>query len=165
MEESGRLRRGHFVQGLSGAQFAFAGVVDRLRDERERSSPAEVTLLAATDPASPYGATLPWPAPQRNAAGSARRAAGASVVCIRGEPMLHLEAGGRRVLTFERAADSALLSEALAALRDLTRIRRRGLRVERVDGEPARESPSADLFLRAGFRLEYKGLVLDRDPV
>jgi ATP-dependent Lhr-like helicase len=165
MEESGRLRRGHFVQGLSGAQFAFAGVVDRLRDERERSSRAEVTLLAATDPASPYGATLPWPAPRRSAAGSARRAAGASVVCIRGEPVLYLEAGGRRVLTFDRAADSALLSEALAALRDLTRIRRRGLRVERVDGEPARESSSADLFLRAGFRLEYKGLVLDRDPV
>jgi hypothetical protein len=53
---------------------------------------------------------------------------------------------------------------ALTALRDLTRVRRRGLRVERVDGEPALGSPSAELFVRAGFRREYRGLVLDRDP-
>jgi ATP-dependent Lhr-like helicase len=164
MEESGRLRRGHFVKGLSGAQFAFAGVVDRLRDDRERSRDPRATLLAATDPASPYGATLPWPPLRSDAAGVPRRAAGATVVSVQGEPVLYLEAGGRRVLSFEAAEDASVLLLALAALRDLTRLRRRSLRVERVDGEPAQASPSAELFLRTGFRLEYKGLVLDRDP-
>jgi ATP-dependent Lhr-like helicase len=152
------------VEGLSGAQFAFAGVVDRLRDERERSRNPHATLLAATDPANPYGATLPWPALRSDAAGVPRRAAGAFVVCVQGEPVLHFEAGGRRVLSFEAAGDSSVVLLALAALRDLARIRRRRLRVERVDGEPAWESPSAEIFLRAGFRLEYKALVLDRDP-
>src|SRR4029077_19964557 len=58
-EEAGRCRRGYFVEGLGGAQFAHAGAVDRLRG----LGPADgaVLVLAATDPANPYGAALPWP--------------------------------------------------------------------------------------------------------
>ena len=67
MEERGRVRRGYFVEGLGGAQFALPGAVDRLRatrepgDEAARDSAARTIVLAATDPANPYGAALPWP--------------------------------------------------------------------------------------------------------
>jgi ATP-dependent Lhr-like helicase len=64
MEESGRLRRGYFVTGLGATQFALPGAVDRLRSLRDAPEVAEVAVLAATDPANPYGATLPWSRPQ-----------------------------------------------------------------------------------------------------
>ena len=83
MEESGKLRRGHFVDALAGAQFAYAGAVDRLRAAR-REDPASVVLLAASDPANPFGGPLPWP-DSRESASTPRRAAGASVVLVGGE--------------------------------------------------------------------------------
>ena len=83
MEESGKLRRGHFVDALSGAQFAFAGVVDQLRAAHPEE-PADAQVLAATDPANPYGAVLPWPE-SRGPGATPRRAAGASVVIANGE--------------------------------------------------------------------------------
>ena len=65
-EDAGRYRRGYFVEGLGAAQFGLTGAVDRLRSlsaERDRgTAPAgEPLVLAATDPANPYGAALSWP--------------------------------------------------------------------------------------------------------
>jgi ATP-dependent Lhr-like helicase len=157
MEESGRLRRGHFVEGLSGAQFAFAGVVDRLRAERRTSDDPVVLALAATDPANPYGALLPWPAPSAPEAGTPRRAAGAVLVTVDGEPVLFAERGGRRVLTF-RGTDAVRTTHAAAALGELGARARRRARVEAIDGVRAAASPAADAFLRAGFRADHKGL-------
>ena len=74
MEESGRVRRGYFVEGCGAAQFALAGAVDGLRSQRGTGH--ATVLLAAVDPANPYGAVLPWP----KLAGRAARAAGAFVV-------------------------------------------------------------------------------------
>jgi ATP-dependent Lhr-like helicase len=165
MEESGKLRRGHFVEGLSGAQFAYAGAVDRLRAARPHAGEGEVVVLAATDPAQPYGALLPWPA-TRAAGAAPRRAVGASVVLVEGEPLLFVERGGQRVLTFEvsePSRDEASRARAAAALPRLFAERRRAnLRIEQIDGAPALRSPLAENFLRAGFRADYKGLVLDR---
>ena len=95
LEERGHVRRGYFVSGLGAAQFALPGAVDRLRscrrpvgaehvltdDERAGFGPVEAesrpapVVLAATDPAQPYGAALPWPATEATA--RAARAAGA----------------------------------------------------------------------------------------
>jgi len=82
LEDAGRIRRGYFVAGLGGSQFALPGAVDRLRGVRDASegdTPA-AAVLAATDPANPYGAALPWP----EDAGRAQRAAGAYVVIVDG---------------------------------------------------------------------------------
>jgi ATP-dependent Lhr-like helicase len=92
MEEGGRIRRGYFVEGLGGAQFALPGAVERLRAaafDEEDDSGREAIALAATDPANPYGIALPWPVrgPQR--------AAGAFVVLFGGEPVVYLEKGGK----------------------------------------------------------------------
>ena len=95
MEEVGRIRRGYFVDGLGGSQFALPGAVDRLREAREPDG--AVWALAATDPANPYGAVLPWP--PAGPEGRMARAAGAFVVLESGELRLYLERGGRSLLT------------------------------------------------------------------
>ncbi len=165
MEESGRLRRGHFVEGFGGAQFAFAGAVDRLRAARVSPTDPEVTVLAATDPANPYGAALPWP-PARRPESSPRRGVGATVVGVNGEPVLFLERGGRRVFRFvvsEALDPESALDRALAALRaHFAGARGARLRIEEIEGEPARASPLAPRFVRAGFRSGYQALELDR---
>ena len=90
MEESGRIRRGYFVAGLGGAQFALPGAVDRLRSVRQPAAgTARALVLAATDPANPFGLVLPWPVK------GPQRAAGAYLVLVDGTPALYLERGGR----------------------------------------------------------------------
>ncbi len=165
MEEAGKIRRGHFVDGFTGAQFAFVAAVDQLRAARVEPDSAQVHVLAASDPANPYGALLPWPAPSVDRA-RPRRAAGASVALIDGEPALFLDRGGQRVWTFPTAEptrrDEALVQAARGLGRAAHLVRRRGLRIETIDGESATESALAETFVRAGYRRGYKGLELDR---
>jgi ATP-dependent Lhr-like helicase len=165
MEESGKLRRGHFVSGLAGAQFAFAGAVDQLRAARpaEAGTDPEAVVLAACDPANPYGSLLPWPV-ARTPDARPRRAAGATVVLVDGAPALFVDRGARHAATFPSAPEAR--ERRVAAARALRALlldrRRRTLRIERVDGESALASPWRDAFLLAGFRADYKGLTLDR---
>ncbi|HKJ54777.1 MAG TPA: DEAD/DEAH box helicase, partial [Nitriliruptoraceae bacterium] len=102
MEGNGAVRRGWFVAGLGAAQFAVPGVVDRLRDHRE-SGDGDVVVLAAADPAQPYGAALPWPPTQ----GRPSRSAGARVVLVDGVPAVLLERGGKSLVTFPAAAEGS----------------------------------------------------------
>ncbi|MGM0577782.1 MAG: Lhr family helicase [Myxococcota bacterium] len=162
MEESGRIRRGYFVEGLGGAQFAWPGAVDRLRAARREPDEAGVSVLAATDPANPYGVLIPWPETGPEAAGKPRRAAGCRIVLVDDEPVLYLEKGGRSLLTFPAAADEGKLLPAARALREVARHRRgRLLHIERIDGEPARSTPWADRLREADFTADHRGLMLE----
>jgi ATP-dependent helicase Lhr and Lhr-like helicase len=155
MEESGRIRRGYFVEGLGGAQFALAGAVDRLRTHR--NDEAEIVLLAATDPASAYGVTVPWPEmgpPGTPRVGRPARAAGAYVVLDGGELRLFLERGGRSVLTHGEIEPGHV--EQLAAVG----ARRGKLEIRTVDGIPVNETKLRSLLMGAGFALTHRGLVL-----
>ena len=166
MEEAGRVRRGWFVDGLQGAQFAYPGAVDRLRAVRGGAEAPEVHVLAATDPANPYGALLPWPPARADIPERAgpRRVAGASVVLADGLPVLYVGRGGKRVLTFGAICDERLLAASVQGLRVLARAERgRALRVERVDGRDAREGALSEVFVRAGFVPDYRGLLLEAD--
>ncbi len=159
MEEGGRIRRGYFVEGLGAAQFALPGAVDRLRAEREPRDEPEVHVLAATDPANPYGAALPWPRRDSDERRAFPRAAGAAVVLVNGLPALYLERGGRGLTTFP-AFESELVAEAAVAA-VASRAREAGPRtpaVERIDGVRAADSSLAPLFLAAGFVAGYRGL-------
>jgi ATP-dependent Lhr-like helicase len=155
MEEQGSVRRGYFVAGLGAAQFAVPGAVDRLRDLRDPSA-ADVgpLVLAATDPAQPYGAALSWPP----AHGRPARSAGALVVLVAGEAAVFVERGGRSLLAFPGATVDPGWAAALAQV--VRSGRRRHLEVARIDGAPARESPHADALRAAGFTDGYRGLVL-----
>lgn len=152
LEESGKVRRGYFVDGLGAAQFALPGAVERLRDLRDPAPEPSVVALAAADPAQPYGAALPWP----QGAGRASRAAGAYVVLSDGAPAAFLERGARTLLTFEPAEGGWI--DALASLVKDGRLRR--IELSRIDGSSAAASDLADALRRVGFVDGYRGLVL-----
>jgi ATP-dependent Lhr-like helicase len=155
MEEAGKIRRGYFIDGLGGLQFALPGAVDRLRASRDED--AEVVALAATDPASPYGTTIPWPEHESRMA----RAAGAYVVLDGGELRLYLERGGRSLLTAGDVQPAHL--RALAAI--AARVDK--LEIQSIDGAPIKASPLEGMLREAGFGTTPKGVVLwpERRPV
>jgi ATP-dependent Lhr-like helicase len=174
MEEQGRVRRGYFVDGLAGAQFAYPGAIDRLRagrpdaEERDRPvTPDDIEALPAMDPANPYGSLVAWPETANPEHARPRRVPGAWLLLARGRPILYLRQRGRSVLSFPAAIrdEPDALGAALETLRHLPRGAMRGLLVvERVDGVPAVDSPLLESFSAAGYALDYRGLVDIRPP-
>ena len=142
LETIGACRRGYFVEGLGGAQFALAGAVERLRELRSEEEP-EPLVLAAADPAQPYGAALPWP---KRAGARAARVAGAQVVLLGGEAALFVERGGRTLVPL-REPDEDWLRPAIAALVEhVTSGRReaaRGRALRRPAGDRDRDHAAA----------------------
>jgi ATP-dependent Lhr-like helicase len=169
MEERGSARRGYFVEGLGAAQFAVPGAVDRLRalDEAQESHAApalRALVLAATDPANPFGAALPWPerVVEEGEPGAGHRPGrkpGALVIMVSGELAIYVERGGRTLLSFVDAPEPLMLAaQALAAA---VRSGVLGpLSVERADGEAIHASALGDALTTAGFRATPRGLRL-----
>jgi ATP-dependent Lhr-like helicase len=152
------VRRGYFVEGLGGAQFALPGAVERLRSQPPGDAEAPL-VLAAVDPAQPYGAALPWPKRDDEARRPAR-VAGAYVVLASGEPVLYLERGGKGLLTLVSPEDPRL-EPALAALAD--QVRRGAVKrisLEHVDREPALTSSLGPALIALGFREGPRKLTL-----
>ena len=158
MEESGKCKRGYFVDGLGGAQFALAGAVDRMRSlVHSDTASARTEVLAATDPANPYGAALPWP--HRTEGHRAGRKAGAVVVLVDGRLALYVERGGRTLLSY--SDEQAMLQPAVDALALAAREGALGaLALERADGSELFDTPFAQALMESGFRLSSKGLRL-----
>jgi ATP-dependent helicase Lhr and Lhr-like helicase len=166
LEETGRTRRGYFIEGLGAAQFATPATVDRLRTfaadpdpstgsgRREGAAPIAVTL-GATDPANPYGAALGWPDAEGHRPG---RKAGALVVLVDGALEIYVERGGKTVLTF--TADEERLRAAAESL--TAAVRRAGgrLRVEKIDGAFSLGTPFGNALVAAGFAPTPQGLRL-----
>jgi ATP-dependent Lhr-like helicase len=192
-EESGRVRRGYFVESLGAAQFATTGAIDRLRaqsrplpDEPDpsgaerRDSPRPALVLAASDPANPYGAALGWPArvtdlsgdpggaepmarPSPGSGHKPGRKAGALVVLVGGVLTLYVERGGKTFLSWtdepamlQSAADALALAVREGALGKLT--------VEKADGASVLrpDHPLAAALAGAGFHATPRGLRLRR---
>ncbi|MDO5696494.1 MAG: ATP-dependent helicase [Dermatophilus congolensis] len=196
-EESGAVRRGYLVEQLGASQFATAGAIDRLRavargQDSLGASPGSATttpppalVLAATDPANPYGAALDWPdSATSQITGVARghrpaRKAGALVVSVDGRLVAYLERGGRSVLTFPSTGDgdggdasgsdrAGSDSSLTAAAESLAQLVRHGaldtLTVTSIDGDPALGSDHAlaHALEQAGFHMTPKGLRMRR---
>ncbi len=164
MEDAGRIRRGYFVEGLGAAQFALAGALDRLRAVREPADGprnATVHLLAAADPANPYGAALPWPRRGETDRRPLQRAAGAYVVLVDGIAVLYLERGGATLQTLPAADDPVVAGIAARALGTLVAGGRlRELVIRKVDGEDVAIAAFRQVLLDAGFAAGYRGLAL-----
>jgi ATP-dependent Lhr-like helicase len=165
MEEAGQCRRGYFVEGLGGAQFALTGAVDRMRalaDPHGDRLSGQALVLAAADPAQPYGAALPWPDRPGETPASHRpgRKAGALTLLVDGSLVLYVERGGRTLLSWTE--DAEVLAPATAALAAAVRVGALGrLTVERADGERAGgDSPLTQALETAGFRPTPRGLRL-----
>jgi ATP-dependent Lhr-like helicase len=168
LEEAGRIRRGYFVAGLGGSQFALPGALERLRGLRdpyagEDGPPAVV--LASTDPANPYGAVLPWP---KEGGGRAMRAAGTHVALVDGELAAYLGKGEREITPYlpddepQRTERARALARALAQWAAATD--RRALGWSLVAGEPIARSLLAPFLLDAGFVPSGPGLRLPTQP-
>ncbi len=161
LETLGVARRGYFLEGLGGAQFALPGAVERLRARGGTALDESPPLvLAAVDPAQPYGAALPWPARDQTRGRRPARVAGAYVVLVGGDAVLYLERGGRALQTLVDGGDPRLQS-ALSALVEFVqsgRIRR--LALEKVDGQPAMSSPLAPALTALGFQEGPRRLTL-----
>ena len=153
LEERGEVRRGYFVAGLGAAQFALPGAVDRLRAARSPEPDTAPVVLAATDPAQPYGAALAWPA----SPGRPARAAGAHVVLHDGEPVVELERGGRSLITFPQADTTDAWIDAVIGLVKDGRLPK--LEIAKVDGIPIRDTPWAARLEAAGFTSAYRGML------
>jgi ATP-dependent Lhr-like helicase len=158
LEMLGTARRGYFVEGLGGAQFALPGAVERLRSQP--SAEGRYLVLAATDPANPYGAGVPWPKREGGPGGRRpSRTPGAYVLLRDGEPLLFVERGGRGILRLSDLDDEALAD----AVGELARAAHEGLLprlgIERVDGEPVIGSGLEEMLIAAGFSRQPRRLV------
>ncbi|MDV3126979.1 ATP-dependent helicase [Mycobacterium sp. 21AC1] len=168
-EDAGRCQRGYFVESLGGAQFAAASTVDRLRSYLDSVDPTRpeyhAVVLAATDPANPYGAALPWPASAEDSHRPGRKA-GALVTLVDGQLVWFLERGGRSLLSF--GSDAEAQRAAAAALADLVSAGRiPSLLVERVNAvavlDPSVDDARAtvqEALTGAGFARTPRGLRL-----
>ncbi|HTL24815.1 MAG TPA: DEAD/DEAH box helicase, partial [Mycobacteriales bacterium] len=178
LEETGKVRRGYFVEGLGAAQFAVPGAVDRMRamakprddeplwttpvpggwdDQRRRRDEARALVLPAADPANPYGGALPWP--ETEGGHKPGRKAGGLVVLVDGRLVLYVERGGRSLLSF--TDDEAAVGPAADALALAVRDGALGrLTVEKADGEPALRSALGAALESAGFHPTPRGLRL-----
>jgi len=162
LETLGVCRRGYFVEGLGGAQFALPGAVERLRTSADRAEEAPPVVLAATDPAQPYGAALPWPKRRDDTDARAKpaRAAGAYVVLAGAEPVVYVERGGRGIQVLVERED-VRLRPALETLAGwVTADRKHKLSLERVDGEAVVGSDLEGLLIEVGFRAGPRKLTL-----
>jgi ATP-dependent Lhr-like helicase len=163
LETLGVARRGYFVEGLGGAQFALPGAVERLRAQREpRPGEHDAVVLAAVDPAQPYGAALPWPRRDDDEASGRRpqRVAGAHVVLVDAEPVLFVERSGRGLQTLVPEGDPRLSGAVAALAAHVLAGRTRKLAIERVDGEPVSGSVLEPLLAEHGFRRSPRALTL-----
>lgn len=166
LEERGQVRRGYFVAGLGGAQFAVPGALDRLRSLRGDDAGGEPSgapiVLAATDPAQIYGAALAWP----ETAGRPARVGSAVVVLHAGEPSVWFDRRSHHLVTFPFAAQQVDWPQALV---DLVPARARQIEIRKINGRPIADAardpalaPVLDLVRRAGFTEGYRGLVAPR---
>jgi ATP-dependent Lhr-like helicase len=162
MDELGRVRRGYFVEGLLGAQFASPGAIERLREVRDPPTDADIVALAACDPANPWGASLSWPGDLHGLKGP-KRTTGSTVVLIDGTPWLWLSKTGRALCTFpelEDCDDIGLIQAAIeAAVEGHPRM---PITVEKINGESALDSPLMAVLVDVGFYQDIRGARYDR---
>ena len=162
LEETGRIRRGYFVAGLGAAQFALPGAAERVRASKPDRAP-QLVVLAATDPAQPYGAALPWPEPPDVDSHDddvrlprPSRSAGALVVLRDGAPVAFFDPRGHHVLAFD--VDDVDWVDALPEVVRAGRVRR--LEIQRVNGVAVRSTPVVAALEHAGFVPTPRGVVL-----
>jgi ATP-dependent Lhr-like helicase len=164
MEEAGKVRRGYFIAGLGATQFAMAGAVDMLRSMRTMAdAPAEVVMLAATDPANPYGAAVEWPSietPDGKAVAGPARAAGALVWLVDGAFAAYLARGGRNLISHLPADEPARSRTGRALAESLKELAARpeGLLISEINGRLAADDPLMPFLIEAGLVSGSRGV-------
>ena len=164
MEDAGRIRRGYFVAGLGATQFAAAGAIDLLRSLRIEPEQPETVMLAATDPANPYGGIVKWPESQWTLS----RSVGAQVILVNGLMACYISRGEKQLYVFlpdDEPLRSTVAREVANAIADIVREgHRRALLIAEINDEPASRSPLAPFLVEAGFAATGLGYQMRRLP-
>jgi ATP-dependent Lhr-like helicase len=155
LEFRGDVRRGYFVRGLSGAQFALPEAIEALRSS-ENAQPPEAVVMVATDPANAY--TLPMPQDPARDPFVRPRSRGALLVTIDGIVVMIAERRGERIVTRPDVPDAEITRAAGVLAEHLLSRTTRDLTVQTIDGVPASGSARLDAFRAAGFRRGTTGL-------
>jgi ATP-dependent helicase Lhr and Lhr-like helicase len=164
MEDAGRIRRGYFVAGLGAAQFAMPAALDLLRSMRELPETPRTVVLAATDPANPYGAIVKWPEITGFEERGPTRTVGARVILVDGLAAAYLRRGERDLLLFlpeveprrsQIAREAARMLLHLAAAREAGQ---QGMLVTEINGAAAIAHPASRVFIEEGFAPSALGL-------
>jgi ATP-dependent Lhr-like helicase len=148
LEDVGSVRRGYFIEGFGGAQFGIPGAIERLRT----SANADLVVMAATDPANPYGAATPWPTSD----GTPQRRARSTIAMMSGAPIAWMDPAGRSVALFDADA-----MQSVEAIWVLASGRPRSF-IARIDGIDVRDHALGSLLIERGFVPGYKGMSLPR---
>jgi ATP-dependent Lhr-like helicase len=161
MEDAGRIRRGYFVEGVGATQFALPPALDLLRSLREFPDDPEVVVLAATDPANPYGTILGWPAAGESAepGRAPTRTVGSLVVLVNGRLSAYVSRGGRQLHVFLPEDEPARSTTAREVAHRLARL---GLLIADINGGPAADHPMAPHLVDAGFSPSAMGFHVRR---
>jgi ATP-dependent Lhr-like helicase len=169
MEDAGRVRRGYFVSGVGATQFALPAALELMRSLREMPESAETVVLAATDPANPFGTMLKWPSTgsaEGEAGRGPTRSVGALVVIVNGKLAAYISRGARQLVVFlpdEEPARSAVAKPLAAQL--ATMAKSGGLLIGEINGVRADEHPFAPFLAQAGFSASAMGFQMRRPPV
>jgi ATP-dependent helicase Lhr and Lhr-like helicase len=159
MEFRGEVRRGYFVRGLAGAQFALPEAVEQLR-ATEPDAAAPFVVIAASDPANPYALELEGVDTEPL---SRPRGRGALLVTREGRVGMAVEGRGRRITIAPWMTDTEVTAAAAALLAHLRMSRAlsarpRDVEVETIDGAHAAAMRWTESLVKAGFRREAGGL-------
>ncbi|HEY2091228.1 MAG TPA: DEAD/DEAH box helicase [Thermoanaerobaculia bacterium] len=151
MEDAGRIRRGYFVAGLGATQFATGGALEMLRSFREDPDQPEAVMIAATDPANPYGSIVKWPESRM----ALTRSVGASAIIVNGALAAYVGRGEKQIATFLPEDEPARSVAARAVANALASLVRNGVRrallIAEIDDAPVAKSPLAPMLAEAGF--------------
>jgi ATP-dependent helicase Lhr and Lhr-like helicase len=165
LEDAGRIRRGYFVEGVGATQFALPAALDLLRSFREAPEEPDVVLLAATDPANPYGTILAWPGDSQGTDSGRRttRSVGSLVMLVNGSLGAYLGRGARQLQVFLPEDEPARSHTARAVAGRLAALARAaGLLIEEINGTPTAEHPLAPFLIAAGFTPSAMGFMMRR---
>ncbi|MCI0464245.1 MAG: hypothetical protein L0Z62_45505 [Gemmataceae bacterium] len=165
MELAGEVRRGYFVEGLSGAQFALPEAAQLLQDlSLPSSAAAPVLLVHSLDPANLYGAGAPFDLELLDGGTRALgRRLGNWLTLKAGRPVLVIEQHGRRVTALaasreDLAAAVACLPALLTSDQGLAGAHK--LSVAEWNGQPVTVTEGRELLEAAGFVRDYQSMTL-----
>ena len=136
--------------------------LELMRSLRELPDEPEVVMIAATDPANPYGSMLTWPGDGAPGRGPTRTV-GAQVIFVNGYLAAYLSRSARQVLVYlpEDEPLRSIIGRAVA--RQLAAIARgAGLLIAEINGVATSEHPVASFLIDAGFSPSAMGFMVTR---
>jgi ATP-dependent Lhr-like helicase len=171
MEDAGRIRRGYFVGGVGATQFALPAALELMRSFREMPEDPETVVLAATDPANPYGTMLKWPglSDAESTGRGPTRSVGSIVLLINGTIAAYVPRGGRQLLVYVPEDEPGRSTVAHAVARRLATIARGddgrgGLLISEINGRPTADHVLSPFLIEAGFNPSAMGFQMRRPP-